>query len=153
MRKTIILFIACALNFGFVSCSWVWPGDEKTPDAESMASSSAPVSKSNSWVIDRTKDLPQGSALRNIEIIWQVPTGQEPVEKYHIFYGPVESKLDQHREVKTGELQKIDDPQYGPVFRYLLAVEGASKTVFFAIQAENGSGTSSRSPVQKVEIR
>lgn len=89
-----------------------------------------------------------GSSL--VEVFWQVPT--EAVEKYHLYYGLDPDALDNHVEVAVNELEKIDHPKLGPVFRYEIKAIPANKPIFLSLQAENKSGRlSDRTHPAKVE--
>jgi hypothetical protein len=85
----------------------------------------------------------------SVEILWQVPG--EPVEKYHLNYGTDAEHLDQSKEIPVGDLEKIDHPVHGALFRYVLTGVEPGKRFFFTIQAENQYGLSPKSPVQEIK--
>lgn len=91
----------------------------------------------------------QSSNLSSIEIVWQVPG--ESVERYHLAYGTDRNSLDQELTIPVSELNKIDDPIHGPVFRYTLSGIEVGTPIFFTIQAENQYGLSPKSPVQELK--
>ncbi|HQH29083.1 MAG TPA: hypothetical protein PLP17_16940, partial [Oligoflexia bacterium] len=57
-------------------------------------------------------------AQPSVELLWQVPG--EAVEKYYIFYGSDAQNLAQRAEVPVSQLEKIDHPVHGPLYRYVL---------------------------------
>jgi hypothetical protein len=85
----------------------------------------------------------------SVEILWQVPG--EPVEKYHLNYGTDPEHLDQIKEIPAQDLERIDNPVHGTLFRYVLTGVEPGKRFFFTIQAENQYGVSPKSPVQEIK--
>jgi hypothetical protein len=86
--------------------------------------------------------------VSSVEILWQVPG--EAVEKYYLRYGTDDAVLDTSVVIMVRELDKIDHPDYGPLFRYVVSGVPAKQTIYFTIQAENQYGLSPASPVQQV---
>jgi hypothetical protein len=84
----------------------------------------------------------------SVEILWQVPV--EPVDKYYIYYGSDQNNLDKKAEVPVSQLEKIDHPVHGPLYRYVLTGIASNARVFFSIQAENQYGLSPKSPAQEI---
>lgn len=86
--------------------------------------------------------------LSSVELLWQVPA--EPVETYHLRYGTHPDTLTHQVKIQVTELDQIQHPEYGPLFRYIIPSVPADQTVYFTIQAENKFGISPESPVQEV---
>lgn len=87
--------------------------------------------------------------VQPVEVMWRVPT--DPVEKYYILYGTDEAKLDKQVELAVKDIQKIDHPKFGPVFRYELKQIPSDKTLFISLKAENRFGVSAPTPPVRLE--
>jgi len=70
---------------------------------------------------------------------WRVP--EEPILRYHLFFGPGIAQLNRHKVVEVPELEKIKDPKLGPLFCYRLASPPKGR-FYLSIQAENEYGRS-----------
>lgn len=90
----------------------------------------------------------QESGTSTVEVLWQVPG--EAVEKYHLYYGLEADELSNHIEVSVSELQKVDDPKHGPVYRYELKDIPAQRAIYLSLRAENKYGMSDPSPAAKI---
>jgi predicted small lipoprotein YifL len=84
-----------------------------------------------------------------VELVWEAPS--EPVERYHIAYGTNPTNLDRKVTVPIAEISKVDDPTYGPLFKYILKNVPPKKTIYVSLTAENKSGRSPTSAPFKVE--
>ncbi|MFN8390508.1 MAG: hypothetical protein U0136_09485 [Bdellovibrionota bacterium] len=93
--------------------------------------------------------LAQAEDTSTVEVLWQVPG--EPVEKYHLSYGLDPSHLDNHLEIPVSDLQKIDHPKHGPVFRYELKNAPAHTPIYISLRAENKSKLSDPTPTIKID--
>ena len=87
--------------------------------------------------------------VQPVEVMWRVPT--DPVEKYYILYGADEAALDKKVELQVKDIQKLDHPKFGPVFRYELRQVPIDKTLFISLQAENRFGVSAPTPPVKLD--
>ena len=87
--------------------------------------------------------------VQPVEVMWRVPT--DPVEKYYILYGTDEARLDKQVELSVKDIQKIDHPKFGPVFRYELKQIPSDKTLFISLKAENRFGVSAPTPPVRLE--
>src|SRR5690606_24377456 len=76
--------------------------------------------------------------LSSVEILWQVPA--EAVINYHLRYGTQPDALTHQVQVPVSELEKIDHPEHGKLFRYVIPSVPADQTVYFTIKAENEYG-------------
>ena len=91
----------------------------------------------------------QAESASTVELLWQVPT--EAVEKYHIYYGLEADDLSNHIEIPVTELERIDHPKHGPVYRYELRGIPATRAIYLSLRAENKYGVSDGSTATKVE--
>lgn len=83
-----------------------------------------------------------------VEVLWEVPL--QPVEFYHVYYGTVSGQPDGYQRVGAAELEKIDDPVYGPVYRHVLRGVSRDRDLYVTLRAENRSGISETS--QQIRI-
>ena len=113
---------------------------ETEPAVEEAAPAEAPS--------DTPKDT---TTLSSVEILWQVPG--EAVEYYYLRYGTDSGKLDKKDKIAVKDLEKIDHPEHGPLFKYVISGVPAEQTIYFTIQAENQFGLSPESPVQQVDAQ
>lgn len=84
-----------------------------------------------------------------IEVLWRVPS--DGVDTYLLDYGFEENNLDRQIRIPVGELNKIDHPKHGPVFRFELKGIPADRAIYLSLRAENKHGVSDPSRVVKVE--
>ena len=128
-------------------------GDTAEPAVETQESVTEEVKagKSKEELEAQREKAPLAAGRTSVELLWQVPSG--PVDKYHLAYGSEPTALDSKVEIPIRELEKIDDPSHGPLFRYIVEGVTTKGKLYFTIQAENQYGKSSVSPVQEVEIR
>ena len=87
--------------------------------------------------------------LSNVEILWQA-TGEVP-DAFILRYGVSPTLLTEEKRVEAVTIERADDPQYGPVYRYVLRGIPASRSVFVTIAAVKGDTTSEASPVFEVK--
>lgn len=132
----------------FSACSNLWKTPEKQEVSEPEVLENKPLKQATS-----ASKLPSKGARSKLaaagttELYWQVPG--EPVEWYHIYYGPSPSNMTQHIAVKTVDLEKFPSETYGAVFRYQLAVP-TNETVYLKIISENRFGKSGDSQLIKI---
>jgi hypothetical protein len=80
-----------------------------------------------------------------LELVWEVPA--QPVEFYHLAYGPEAGSTARTLKIPVSELEKVDDPRYGPVFRYLLHGVEKGRPIYISLRAENRQGISDPSEI------
>lgn len=98
----------------------------------------------------QTKVAEEAAIIRSdVEIVWQVP--EEPVDSFTLYYGYSEDTLEYSVTVETNNLEVIEDPEYGDIFRYILGGVLPEKTVFVAIAAQSNGELSERSEVFAIE--
>lgn len=82
---------------------------------------------------------------QGIEILWETPS--EPVDGFIIRYGSSPTSLTKEVTISASDIREVNDPEYGPVFRYLIRdVENSSK-LFVSIAAVKGQSVSDFSEV------
>lgn len=70
----------------------------------------------------------------------------DPVDGFVIRYGPNPSQLSREITLHAREVHEENDPEYGPVYRYLIRDIEGSKRVFVSIAAIKGKEISNFSP-------
>jgi hypothetical protein len=135
IRIISIIFLICTSKFliGCAVVDWFSPSSEVT-----TTQSEASVSEQKKYV-----------EAEGIEIVWQA--SNEPVKKYHIYYGTDINSLEFHVEVPFVALDRFEHPVYGPSYSYVLTGVPSNKEIFVSLSAENHFGESTRSAPIKVE--
>lgn len=117
------------------SCSW----SSLNPWAEEQKAEPAAVVRA-----EQPPALPAPARTPGtVEIVWLVPG--EAVERYHIRWGTSPNILDSSTVVAVEDLRKIEDPVFGPIYRYKVGPVDDHLPLFLSIQAENRWGLSSAS--------
>jgi hypothetical protein len=82
---------------------------------------------------------------QGIEVTWETPS--EPVDGFIIRYGSSPTSLTKEVTISASDIREVNDPEYGPVFRYVIRdVENANK-LFVSIAAVKGQSVSDFSQV------
>ncbi len=89
------------------------------------------------------------TVVSSVEISWKVPV--ENIQFYHLHYGHSPDNLNRHVRIKTSSLEKLDDPIYGPRFRYELKGISTKVPLYYSLSAENSGQLSQPSPVMKLD--
>ncbi|MEY4669051.1 MAG: hypothetical protein RL518_1750 [Pseudomonadota bacterium] len=77
---------------------------------------------------------------QGIEVTWETPS--EPVDGFIIRYGSSPNALTKEVTISAADIREVNDPEYGPVYRYLIRdVENAQK-LFVSIAAVKGQAVS-----------
>lgn len=77
---------------------------------------------------------------QGIEVTWEMPS--EPVDGFIIRYGSSPNSLSKEVTVSSHDIKEERDPEFGPVYRYLIRdVENAQK-LFVSIAAVKGQSVS-----------
>jgi len=102
--------------------------------------------------VTSTKDRPTDTTTRppagtndGIEITWQVPS--ESVDGFIVRYGYEKGKLDQEVRIARTDLRDQKDPEYGPIYRYIIPNIKKNSTVFVSVAAFRGDRISEFSDV------
>lgn len=79
------------------------------------------------------------------EVTWEVPS--EPTDGFIIRYGENPARLSKEVKILTAELQEKQDPEYGPVYRYIISDISADNSIYVSIAAFKGDAISDFSDV------
>lgn len=108
----------------------------------SISEGSLPTTQSEAVEAQKT---PPAKSQQGIEVAWKVPS--EPVDGYIIRYGETPESLPHETRVSIIEIREEQDPELGPVFRYLIRGVEGSKRLFVSIAAFKGDVVSNFSDV------
>ena len=72
-----------------------------------------------------------------IEVTWEVPS--EPVDGFVVRYGESRANLSKEMTILRSELREERDPQYGPVYRYIIRDIDGNGPVFVSVAAFKGT--------------
>ncbi len=87
-------------------------------------------------------------SLSAIEVVWEVPA--EPVEGFIVRYGDAYEALTEERRLAINELERIDDPARGRLYRHVIEGVSTNRRVFLTIAAFSGGQESPPSRVFEV---
>jgi hypothetical protein len=82
-------------------------------------------------------------AVKSIELIWLIPG--VAVDVYELSYGESPADLKEHIQLQAADLETLDHPDHGPVYRYLLKAENWSGPICYSILAKSSYGNSDTS--------
>lgn len=86
---------------------------------------------------------------QGIEVTWEMPS--EPVDGFIIRYGSSPNSLSKEVTISARDIKEERDPEFGPVYRYLIRdVENAQK-LFVSIAAVKGQSISNFSDVLEAQ--
>lgn len=86
---------------------------------------------------------------QGIEITWEVPG--DPVDGFIIRYGNVPNALTKEVTISISDIRQERDPEFGPVFRYLIRDIASTDKVFVSIAAVKGNEVSNFSEVLEAQ--
>lgn len=87
-------------------------------------------------------------SLSAIEVVWEVPA--EPVEGFIVRYGDAHEALTDERRLTIANLERIEDPARGRLYRYVIEGIPTTRRVFLTIAAFSGGQESPPSKVFEV---
>ncbi|MCO6429297.1 MAG: hypothetical protein J5J00_00425 [Deltaproteobacteria bacterium] len=87
----------------------------------------------------------------DVEIIWRVPV--EQVEGFEVNFGFARNKMDEKVRVYAQDLEQIEDPLHGPVYRFVLGNIPLNQPLFIAIAAFTEEKTSPPSDIFEVKAQ
>ncbi len=99
----------------------------------------------NEAPIDADQPARPGKKKEAVQLTWEVPG--EDVDGFVIRYGENRSALSKEIKLSTSQLQEESDPEYGPVYRYVLKDLPSNGRLFFSIAAFKGDRISNFSEV------
>ena len=82
---------------------------------------------------------------QGIEVTWETPS--EPVDGFIIRYGNSPTSLTKEVTISATDIREVKDPEYGPVYRYLIRDVENAKKLFVSIAAVKGQSVSDFSDV------
>lgn len=83
--------------------------------------------------------------VQGIQLTWEVPG--EAVDGFVIRYGESRSSLPKEIKIAASQLHEESDPEYGPVYRYVLKDITSGSPMFFSIAAYKGDRISNFSEI------
>jgi hypothetical protein len=86
---------------------------------------------------------------QGIEVTWETPS--EPVDGFIIRYGASPNALTKEVTISATDIREVNDPQYGPVYRYLIRDVEDAKKLFVSIAAVKGQAVSNFSEVLEAQ--
>ena len=87
------------------------------------------------------------SKRHGLQVTWQVPS--EAVDGFVLRYGEKPDALKDERKVPLSSLTQIEDPEFGPVFRYIIPDINPQNGLYVAVAAYKGDRISEFSDVMK----
>jgi hypothetical protein len=86
---------------------------------------------------------------QGIEVTWETPS--EPVDGFIIRYGSSPDALTKEVTISSNDIREVNDPEYGPVYRYLIRDVENAKKLFVSIAAIKGQAISNFSDVLEAQ--
>lgn len=86
---------------------------------------------------------------QGIEITWEVPG--DPVDGFIIRYGSVPTSLTKEVTISMSDIRQERDPEFGPVFRYLIRDIAPTEKIYVSIAAVKGNEVSNFSEVLEAQ--
>ncbi|MBX7138222.1 MAG: hypothetical protein K1X83_09575 [Oligoflexia bacterium] len=158
-HNTARLHFSLFLVLGFLSsCSAIYsntiglfdtPGPDRTATAKSIDSQSAsisgPAADAPGTTAIQVEKVEQQKDRSDVEILWAVP--DEALEQYVIRYGYTREKLDFELRLRTAQIEKVNDPKHGEVYRYILENIPKDRELFVSLGGEKNGVLSAPSEV------
>jgi hypothetical protein len=139
MKKLLSLIAIAALTLSS-GCSLF--SKEPISDAGSLPTSQAEIKETT------TVSAPP-IAGQGIEVAWKIPS--DPVDGYIIRYGATPDSLPNEVRVSIIEIREEQDPELGPVFRYLIKGIPDTRRIYVSIAAFKGDVVSNFSEVLEAD--
>lgn len=90
----------------------------------------------------------------SVEIVWAVEDdAEEEIIAYHLHHGFSKEALTSSKRLAVNQLERLNDPVLGEVYRTYLEDIPNEEDLFISLQAENQYGLSPHSPVMLVPRR
>jgi len=86
---------------------------------------------------------------QGIEVTWETPS--EPVDGFIIRYGSSPTSLTKEVTISATDIRAVNDPEYGPVYRYLIRDVEDAKKLYVSIAAVKGQSVSDFSDVLEAQ--
>lgn len=122
--KQVVSALYLAFLVSVTGCSLFFGQSTQRPTAteQGRAAPSAPVVEKKS---------------SGVEITWEVPS--EPVDGFVVRYGENRTNLSKEMTILRSELREERDPQYGPVYRYIIRDVDGKSPIFVSVAAFKGT--------------
>lgn len=118
----------------------------------SLFQSSSPTSDSAKMIEEKAlveaQHAPE-APKQAIEVLWETPS--EPVDGFIIRYGSSRDALTKEVTISSSDIREVNDPEYGPVCRYLIRDVENAKKLFVSIAAVKGQAISNFSDVHEAQ--
>jgi hypothetical protein len=118
----------------------------------SLFQSSSPTSESAKVLEEKAlveaQHAPE-APKQGIEVTWETPS--EPVDGFIIRYGISPDALTKEVTISSSDIREVNDPEYGPVYRYLIRDVENAKKLFVSIAAVKGQSISNFSDVLEAQ--
>lgn len=126
--KRLHLILAVSLSLSLLSgCSALSGKTAQTPDKAADAIKHDPTA---------VPVIPS----KGIEVTWEVPG--EPVDGFIIRYGDSPTTLSREVTISSTDIREENDPEFGPVYRYLIRDAADAQRLFVSIAAVKGQAVS-----------
>jgi len=102
-----------------------------------------------SEIKERTTVAPKAESGQGIDVAWKIPS--DPVDGYIIRYGSSPDSLTNEIKVSIIQIREEQDPELGPVFRYIIKGVPESRRLYVSIAAFKGDVISNFSEVLEAE--
>ena len=86
---------------------------------------------------------------QGIEVTWEMPS--EPVDGFIIRYGSSPGSLSKEVTISSRDMREERDPEFGPVYRYLIRDVESAQKLFVSIAAIKGQSVSNFSQVLEAQ--
>lgn len=86
---------------------------------------------------------------QGIEVTWEMPS--EPVDGFIIRYGSSPGALSKEVTISSRDIKEERDPEFGPVYRYLIRDVETAQKLFVSIAAVKGQSISNFSEVLEAQ--
>jgi hypothetical protein len=144
-----ILLLALLASAGLGGCSYFSPDTTPSEVHDSSGVSDAALPPEDGAASDGLAPSPSQPPQGPVELIWAIP--EQPVDGYLISYGGSAENLDQEAFVESAQLQIVEHPSFGKVYRHLITQVPATGALFVSISAYRGNRLSERGEVRRVD--
>jgi hypothetical protein len=86
---------------------------------------------------------------QGIEVTWETPS--EAVDGFIIRYGSSPNSLTKEVTISATDIREVNDPEFGPVYRYVIRDIENTKKLFVSIAAVKGQAVSNFSDVLEAQ--
>lgn len=117
--------------------------------SEPSESANGALPTTQSEIKETTKVAPPPESGQGIEVAWKIPS--DPVDGYIIRYGSTPDSLNNEIKVSIIQVREEQDPELGPVFRYVIKGVPDSRRIYVSIAAFKGDVISNFSEVLEAE--